>query len=99
MAHNIIADLTHPLHPNFQLLPSGRRYKVPRVRKAAYQRSFVPAAITILNKGTRTQGNQTQSEEKRVLTSIISHHLVDCYELIPAKLQTTKFVAGYSSCS
>ncbi|PVD36156.1 hypothetical protein C0Q70_03130 [Pomacea canaliculata] len=32
MAHNIISDLKHPLHTNFQLLPSGRRYKVPRIQ-------------------------------------------------------------------
>ena len=46
----ITEDPSHPLHHSFQLLPSGRRYKVPLARKNVYKKSFIPTAITTLNK-------------------------------------------------
>ena len=46
----ILKDDSHPLHSEFQLLPSGRRFIVPRCRTQQYKNSFVPAAITQMNK-------------------------------------------------
>ena len=45
----ITEDSSHPLHHCFQLLPSGKRHKVPLARKNIYKKSFIPSAITILN--------------------------------------------------
>lgn len=45
----ITQDPTHPLNQSFQLLPSGRRYRVPLARKNVYKKSFVPTAIVTLN--------------------------------------------------
>lgn len=53
MAYNLTSDQTHPLHPNFKLLPLGRRYSVPHVRKTACQRFFLPAVIIVLTKRHR----------------------------------------------
>lgn len=49
IAIHIYNDPTHPLHSSFQLLPSGRRLKVPLARKNLYKNSFIPTAVTILN--------------------------------------------------
>lgn len=49
-ALSIIRDETHPLHSEFELLPSGRRYRVPLAKKKIYRGSFIPNAITIINK-------------------------------------------------
>ena len=48
-ANTITQDPTHPLHQSFDLLPSGRRYRVPLARKNTYKKSFIPTAITTLN--------------------------------------------------
>ena len=50
LASSISADDSHPLASEFQLLPSGRRFIVPRVRTTRYRNSFVPAAVSLLNK-------------------------------------------------
>ena len=49
-ALSIINDETHPLHTEFELLPSGRRYRVPLARKKIYKSSFIPNAISVVNK-------------------------------------------------
>jgi len=41
----IIRDCSHPLHAEFQLLPSGCRFMAPRWRTRRYKNTFVPAAI------------------------------------------------------
>ncbi len=46
----IVGDSSHPLYRSFQLLPSGRRYKVPLVKRAKYKKTFIPTAIGILNR-------------------------------------------------
>ena len=46
---DILLDKTHPLNSEFEMLPSGRRLKVPLARKNVYKKSFVPSAISILN--------------------------------------------------
>lgn len=50
MAIAIFKDNTHPLHSAFELLPSGRRLKIPLARKNVYKRSFLPLAVIILNR-------------------------------------------------
>lgn len=46
----IIRDETHPLYSEFELLPSGRRYRVPLTKKKIYKGSFIPNAIHLINK-------------------------------------------------
>lgn len=48
-AQKIISDPTHVLHPEYQLLPSGRRYRVPLSRYNRFKHSFVPLSIKALN--------------------------------------------------
>ena len=52
-ARNIIADPSHVLNPEYELLPSGRRYRVPVKNKKRYLNrykfSFIPLSITLLN--------------------------------------------------
>ena len=48
-AHAVSADSSHPLHAEFELLPSGRRYRSIKCKKAKYSRSFVPMAVNRLN--------------------------------------------------
>ena len=45
----IIYDNKHVLHNEFQLLPSGRRYRTPPCRLNRYKYSFVPLSIKQLN--------------------------------------------------
>lgn len=46
---SIVSDPTHPLSDQFQLLPSGRRYRMPFAKKNAFKKSFIPTAVSILN--------------------------------------------------
>ena len=48
-SNSILSDPSHPLHPSFDLLPSGRRFRVPFARKAIYKKSFIPIAIHTQN--------------------------------------------------
>ena len=48
-AQKIVSDPTHILHQEFQLLPSGRRFRVPRTRLNRYKNSFLPTSIKLLN--------------------------------------------------
>ena len=45
----ITRDPNHILHSQFELMPSGRRYRVPTCRLNRYKFSFVPLAIKALN--------------------------------------------------
>lgn len=45
---------TYVLHPEFELLPSGRRFGSLRFRRNRYKNSFVPLAIRLLNSSTKT---------------------------------------------
>ena len=49
-ARKISGDASHPLNSAFELLPSGRRYRVPRASRNIYKKSFIPCAILALNK-------------------------------------------------
>ena len=39
----------HPLHPEFQLLPSKLRFSFPRAKTNRYSHSFAPSAISLLS--------------------------------------------------
>ena len=49
-ALSILSDPGHPLHSNFRPLPSGRRLRMPLATKNLYKKSFIPSAISLLNK-------------------------------------------------
>ncbi len=48
-AQSILASTDHPLLGELVLLPSGRRYRFPRVRSNRFKFSFIPSAINVLN--------------------------------------------------
>jgi hypothetical protein len=48
-ASNICTDRSHVLAHHFELLPSGRRFRVPKTSTVRGKSSFIPKAITILN--------------------------------------------------
>lgn len=50
LAHTIANSPDHPLNQFFTFLPSGRRYRTVDWQKAHFKKSFVPSAITALNK-------------------------------------------------
>lgn len=50
ITNSILNDTAHPLHSEFQLLPSGRRFLVLSCKTKRYKNSFIPAAIRHLNK-------------------------------------------------
>jgi hypothetical protein len=45
----ITADCQHPLHNQYVILPSGRRFRSLKCRTSRYLKSFVPSSIRILN--------------------------------------------------
>ena len=48
-AESILSVSAHPLHSEFQLLPSGSRFRFPSVKTNRFRFSFVPSAISLLN--------------------------------------------------
>ena len=48
MATKILSDPTHFLHDHYELLPSGRRYKMPTVKTQRALKSFIPSSIKYL---------------------------------------------------
>ena len=50
-AASIVLDNLHPLNTQFEILPSGKRYRVPRCRKNIFKKSFIPSAVAVLNSG------------------------------------------------
>lgn len=48
-AQRILADPAHVLYSEYNLLPSGRRYRVPRCKLNRFKNSFVPHSIKLLN--------------------------------------------------
>lgn len=48
-ARQISGDSSHPLHSQFEMLPSGHRFRVPRVSRNIYKKYFIPHAIQALN--------------------------------------------------
>ena len=49
----IANDCDHILSEEFDLLPSGRRYRVPKARTLRVKNSFVPWAIALCNSSGR----------------------------------------------
>ena len=49
LARKIMRDPSHPLHPDFALLPSGKRLRQPRSNTKRFRDSFVPNSINIIN--------------------------------------------------
>ncbi|KAI2643116.1 Deleted in malignant brain tumors 1 protein [Labeo rohita] len=47
-AQKITLDPSHPSHPFFELLPSGRRYRAPNTRTARHKNSFFLQAIYLM---------------------------------------------------
>ena len=43
-------DESHPLHQAYELLPSGRRFRLPSFQTNRASRSFIPTTITLMNK-------------------------------------------------
>ena len=48
-ATKISSDPTHPLSSEYELLPSGRRFRIPKCKTNRHKLSFVPASIKLLN--------------------------------------------------
>ncbi len=48
-AYKILNDTTHILNPEFEMLPSGRRFRMPRCRLNRFKNSFIPSATKALN--------------------------------------------------
>jgi len=48
-AFSIINCPSHPLHNEFVILPSGRRYRVIGGKTSRFKNSFIPTAILMLN--------------------------------------------------
>ncbi|KAF7651619.1 hypothetical protein LDENG_00108420 [Lucifuga dentata] len=49
-ARKIVSDPNHVLHEEYELLPSGRRYRLPKCGSNKYKFSFVPSSTKLLNK-------------------------------------------------
>lgn len=50
LAHRVLKDPSHMLFTEYELLPSGRRFRASRYRSNRYKLSFLPTSITLLNK-------------------------------------------------
>jgi hypothetical protein len=50
LAKKICQDNEHPLYHMFEMLPSGRRLRVPMARTSRYKGSFVLEAVSLMNK-------------------------------------------------
>jgi hypothetical protein len=48
-AQHIIKDVQHPLNCHFNLLPSGRRYRMLRTKTSRFKNTFVPTSVSYLN--------------------------------------------------
>ena len=48
-AQRTVTDPSHILHLEYDLLPSGRRYRVPHCKLKHFKNSFVPTSIKFLN--------------------------------------------------
>ena len=49
MATKILSDPSHFLHDCYELLPPGRRYRMPTVKTQRALKSFIPSSIKYLN--------------------------------------------------
>ncbi|KAK7106744.1 uncharacterized protein [Littorina saxatilis] len=51
-ARKVVEDESHPLHDQFALMPSRRRYRAAKCRTSRMRKSFIPSAISVLNDTT-----------------------------------------------
>ena len=47
--NQIVSDSSHTLHYEFEFLPSGRRFRMPKTRTNRFRHSFVPAGVHFSN--------------------------------------------------
>ncbi len=57
-ARSILSDKTHVLYPEYRLMNSGRRFRVPLCRYNRYKYYFIPLSVKCLNdqKGMYSEG-------------------------------------------
>ena len=48
-ANNTRGDPSHVLHSQFEMLNSGRRYRLPLCKLNRYKNSFIPQSIRLIN--------------------------------------------------
>lgn len=48
-ARRVLSDPSHILHAEYELLPSGRRFRIPKTKLNRYKYSFIPNSVKILN--------------------------------------------------
>ena len=48
-AQTILSDSSHPLHSEYSLLNSGRRYRVSLCKHNRYKHSFIPLSVKLIN--------------------------------------------------
>ena len=49
-AKNIISDPSHVLNSEYELMRSGRRYRMPQCKYNRFKHSFIPLSIKMLNR-------------------------------------------------
>ena len=49
-AHKILDDPTHILHTEYELLPSGKRFRAISYKSNRFKQSFLPTSVALLNK-------------------------------------------------
>ena len=52
-ARRVVSDPSHILQMEYELLPSGRRYRIPKRKLNCFKYSFIPTSIKTLNKPVR----------------------------------------------
>lgn len=50
LARRVLSDPAHILNSQYELLPSGKRFRVPAFRLNRFKNSFIPTSIRLLNK-------------------------------------------------
>ena len=46
----IACDESHVLAKHYELLPSGKRFRLPKIKTVRLKQSFIPSSIQLLNK-------------------------------------------------
>ena len=52
-AQRVLLDPSHILQTEYELLPSGRRYRIPKCKLNRFKYSFIPTSIKMLNRSVR----------------------------------------------
>ena len=51
-ALSIVRDNNHVLAQHYELLPSGRRFRIPKFKTRRLQNSCIPSSVLLLNKSS-----------------------------------------------